>query len=131
VGCENSPLRLCDFSHLLSLWQRYLFKSLLDTCTTFGDGARRSAVLANTLAHVAVMRPDPQSGAMRDLVAKLLDFDDVNRFIGEMTSGISTRYDLGSELDDVKGDPSKRIDEIENVETVFKARIVPQRSPTA
>ena len=38
---------------------------------------------------------------MRDLVAKLLDFDDVNRFIGEMTSGLSTRYDLGSELDDV------------------------------
>jgi hypothetical protein len=38
---------------------------------------------------------------MRELVAKLLDFDDVNRFIGEMTSGLSTRYDLGSELDDV------------------------------
>jgi hypothetical protein len=47
------------------------------------------------------MRPDPQSGALRDLVAKLLDFDDVNRFIGGMTSGLSTRYDLGSELDDV------------------------------
>jgi 2-polyprenyl-6-methoxyphenol hydroxylase-like FAD-dependent oxidoreductase len=74
--------------------------SLLDTYTA----ERRpvaEAVLANTLAQVAIMRPDPQSGAMRDLVAKLLDFDDVNRFIGEMTSGLSTRYDLGSELDDV------------------------------
>jgi 2-polyprenyl-6-methoxyphenol hydroxylase-like FAD-dependent oxidoreductase len=59
------------------------------------------AVLANTLAQVAIMRPDPQSGAMRALAAKLLDFDDVNRFIGEMTSGLSTHYDLGSELDEV------------------------------
>ena len=74
--------------------------SLLDTYTA----ERRpvaEAVLANTLAQVAIMRPDPQSGAMRDLVAKLLDFDDVNRFIGEMTSGLSTRYDLGSERDEV------------------------------
>jgi hypothetical protein len=47
------------------------------------------------------MRPDPQSGAMRALVAKQLDLDDVNRFIGEMTSGLSTHYDLGSELDEV------------------------------
>jgi 2-polyprenyl-6-methoxyphenol hydroxylase-like FAD-dependent oxidoreductase len=75
-------------------------ESLLDTYTA----ERRpvaEAVLANTLAQVAIMRPDPQSGAMRDVVAKLLDLDDVNRFIGEMTSGLSTRYDLGSELDDV------------------------------
>jgi hypothetical protein len=74
--------------------------SLLDTYTA----ERRpvaEAVLANTLAQIAIMRPDPQSGAMRDLVAKLLDFDDANRFIGEMTSGLSARYDLGSELDDV------------------------------
>jgi hypothetical protein len=31
----------------------------------------------------------------------LLQFDDVNRLIGEMMSGLSIRYDLGSELDDV------------------------------
>jgi hypothetical protein len=30
-----------------------------------------------------------------------MEFDDVNRTIGEMMSGLSTRYDLGSELDDV------------------------------
>jgi 2-polyprenyl-6-methoxyphenol hydroxylase-like FAD-dependent oxidoreductase len=59
------------------------------------------AVLANTLAQVAIMRPDPQSGAMRDIVANLMQFDDVNRFIGELMSGLSTRYDLGSDLDDV------------------------------
>jgi len=74
--------------------------SLLDTYTA----ERRpvaEAVLANTLAQAAIMRPDPQAGAMRELVAKLLQFDDVNRLIGEMTSGLSTRYELGSTRDEV------------------------------
>ena len=30
-----------------------------------------------------------------------MQFDDVNRLIGEMMSGLSIRYDLGSELDEV------------------------------
>jgi hypothetical protein len=34
-------------------------------------------------------------------VAKLLELDDVNRLIGEMMTGLSIRYDLGSERDDV------------------------------
>jgi 2-polyprenyl-6-methoxyphenol hydroxylase-like FAD-dependent oxidoreductase len=75
-------------------------ESLLDTYTE----ERRpvaEAVLANTLAQVAIMRPDPQSSAMRDVVAKLMQFDDVNRFMGEMMSGLSIHYDLGSELDEV------------------------------
>jgi len=75
-------------------------ESLLDTYTE----ERRpiaEAVLANTLAQTAIMRPDPQSSAMRDVVAKLMQFDDVNRFMGEMMSGLSIRYDLGSELDEV------------------------------
>ena len=74
--------------------------SLLDTYTA----ERRpvaEAVLANTLAQLAIMRPDPQSGAMRDIVAKLMQFDDVNRFFGGMMSGLHTRYDLGSDRGDV------------------------------
>src|ERR1700759_3149651 len=59
------------------------------------------AVLANTLAQAAIMRPDAQAGAMRALVARLMDFDDVNRFIGEAMSGLGTRYELGSDHDDV------------------------------
>ncbi|HEY0912881.1 MAG TPA: FAD-binding monooxygenase, partial [Bradyrhizobium sp.] len=73
---------------------------LLDTYTA----ERRpvaEAVLANTLAQAAIMRPDPQSSAMRDIVAKLMQIDDVNRLFGEMVSGLSIRYDLGSELDEV------------------------------
>ena len=34
-------------------------------------------------------------------MANLMQFDDVNRYIGEMMSGLATRYDLGSERDDV------------------------------
>jgi hypothetical protein len=75
-------------------------ETLLDTYTA----ERRpvaEAVLANTLAQAAIMRPDPQAGAMRDIVAKLMEFDDVNRYFGEMMSGLSVRYDLGSDRDDV------------------------------
>ncbi len=75
-------------------------ESLIDTYTA----ERRpvaEAVLANTLAQTAIMRPDPQAGAMRDIVADLMQVDAVNRHIGEMMNGLSTRYDLGSDLDDV------------------------------
>ena len=74
--------------------------SLLDSYTA----ERRpvaEAVLANTLAQAAVMRPDPRSGAMRDILADLLTLDDVNRRFGEMMRGLSTRYDLGSDVDGV------------------------------
>jgi 2-polyprenyl-6-methoxyphenol hydroxylase-like FAD-dependent oxidoreductase len=72
--------------------------SLLDSYTS----ERRpvaEAVLANTLAQVALMRPDPQSSAMRDIFAKLLGLDDVNGHIDGLMSGLATRYDLGSERD--------------------------------
>ena len=75
-------------------------EGLLDTYTA----ERRpvaEAVLANTLAQTAIMRPDPQSGAMRDIVARLMGLDDVNQVIGEMMSGLGVRYDLGSERDEV------------------------------
>ena len=75
-------------------------ETLLDTYTAERRPVAES-VLANTLAQAAIMRPDPQAGAMRNIVANLMQFDDVNRFIGEMMSGLSTRYDFGSELNDV------------------------------
>ena len=103
-GGQGLTLGLADAANLgwklAAVVRGEMPESLLDTYAA----ERRpvaEAVLANTLAQVAIMRPDPQSGAMRDLVANLMGLDDVNRFIGEMTSGLSTRYDLGSELDDV------------------------------
>lgn len=70
--------------------------ALLDTYTA----ERRpvaAAVLANTLAQTALMRPDPQSGALRDIVAALLETDAVACRMGAMMRGLSTRYDLGAE----------------------------------
>jgi 2-polyprenyl-6-methoxyphenol hydroxylase-like FAD-dependent oxidoreductase len=75
-------------------------ESFLDTYTHERRPAAE-AVSVNTRAQVAILRPDPQSGAMRDIVAHLMQFDEVNRFLGEMMSGLSTRYDLGSEQDEV------------------------------
>src|SRR5215212_9120033 len=72
--------------------------SLLDSYTS----ERRpvaEAVLANTLAQIAIMRPDPRSNAMRNLFAKLLELDDVHGHIDGLMSGLATRYDLGSERD--------------------------------
>jgi len=103
-GGQGMSLGLSDAANLgwklAAVIRGEMPESLLDTYTA----ERRpvaEAVLANTLAQMAIMRPDPQASAMRDLVAKFLQFDDVNRFIGEMMSGLSTRYDLGSERDDV------------------------------
>ncbi len=59
------------------------------------------AVLANTLAQAAIMRPDPRSSALREVMASLMRFDDVSRLFGEMVSGLSNPYDLGSERNDV------------------------------
>lgn len=104
VGGQGMGLGLVDAANLgwklAAVVRGQMPEILLDTYTA----ERRpvaEAVLANTLAQVAIMRPDPQSGAMRDIVAKLMEFDNVNQLIGEMMSGLSTRYDLGSERDDV------------------------------
>ena len=75
-------------------------EGLLDTYTA----ERRpvaEAVLANTLAQAALMRPDAQSGAIRDIFARLLQLDDVNRLVGQMTSGFNTRYDFDAARDEV------------------------------
>lgn len=60
------------------------------------------AVTANTLAQAAIMRPDPQTGALRDILAGLLaSSDDIARRLGAMMRGLDTRYDLGSDHDAV------------------------------
>lgn len=59
------------------------------------------AVLANTLAQVALSRPDPQSLALRDVFGKLLGIEAVADHIEGIMSGLATRYDLGSAQDAV------------------------------
>ncbi len=75
-------------------------ESLLDTYTAERRPVAK-AVLANTLAQIALLRPDPQSGALRDLFADLTHLDDVTQFMSNVISGLFTRYDLGSERAEV------------------------------
>ncbi|MFX6945339.1 hypothetical protein ABTH53_19985, partial [Acinetobacter baumannii] len=44
---------------------------------------------------------DPQSGALRDLMARLLESDEVSRILGSLMRGLSAWYDLGSAEDAV------------------------------
>lgn len=50
-----------------------------------------AGVLENTRAQVALMRPDPQTAALRDLFADLLGYDDANAHVSSMMFGVD-RY---------------------------------------
>ncbi|WP_215541976.1 rifampin monooxygenase [Amycolatopsis sp. CA-230715] len=54
-----------------------------------------AAVLDNTLAQGELMALDPGPQAVRRLVAELMDFPEVNRYLIEKIIGINVRYDLG------------------------------------
>jgi 2-polyprenyl-6-methoxyphenol hydroxylase-like FAD-dependent oxidoreductase len=54
-------------------------------------------VLENTRAQVALMRPDPLTGALRGIVADLMKLPEANRYFGEMLTGVGIRYDLGDD----------------------------------
>ncbi|MFP2895719.1 FAD-dependent monooxygenase [Corallococcus sp. 4LFB] len=77
--------------------QRRAPDGLLSTYTSERHTVAARA-LDNTRARFAVMRPDSQTTAMRELMAELLTTQpDVNRSFGEMLSGVTTRYDPGEE----------------------------------
>ncbi|MBU8898485.1 FAD-dependent monooxygenase [Corallococcus sp. M34] len=54
-------------------------------------------VLENTRAQAALMRPDPQTTALRAIISGVMETDEGNRFFGEMMSGVTGRYALGSD----------------------------------
>jgi hypothetical protein len=69
-------------------------ESLLDTYHTERHpvGAR---VLHNTMAQVALSRPDDRSQALRDTMTELLGMDEPRRRIAAMLSALDVHYDLG------------------------------------
>ncbi|HEY1124164.1 MAG TPA: FAD-dependent monooxygenase [Sphingobium sp.] len=75
-------------------------EGLLDTYTEERRPVAQ-AVLANTLAQVALSRPDPQSLALREMFGAVLGIEAVADHIEGFTSGLATRYDLGSDHDAV------------------------------
>ena len=52
-------------------------------------------VLRNTMAQVALMRPDDRTEALRDTVSELLSMDEPRRRFAAMMSGLDIHYDLG------------------------------------
>jgi 2-polyprenyl-6-methoxyphenol hydroxylase-like FAD-dependent oxidoreductase len=68
--------------------------SLLDTyhAERHPVGAR---VLHNTMAQVALSRPDERHEALRDTMTELLTMDEPRRYIAAMLAGLDIHYDLG------------------------------------
>ncbi|KUJ37188.1 FAD-dependent oxidoreductase [Streptomyces albus subsp. albus] len=55
-------------------------------------GAR---VLANTRAQITLLGTDPGATALRELFSKLMDFEEVNRYVTGMITAVGVRYDFG------------------------------------
>ena len=53
-------------------------------------------VLRNTMAQVALRRPDERTKALHDIVAELLRMDEPRKRIAAMMSGLDIHYDLGA-----------------------------------
>jgi hypothetical protein len=69
-------------------------ESLLDTyhVERHPVGAR---VLRNTMAQMALLRPDDRTKALRDITSELLSMDEPSRRFAAMMSGLGIHYDLG------------------------------------
>ncbi|WP_267243272.1 rifampin monooxygenase [Streptomyces sp. PR69] len=52
-------------------------------------------VLDNTRAQITLLGADPGATALRELLSKLMDFEEVNRYVTEMITGVGVRYDFG------------------------------------
>lgn len=55
-------------------------------------GAR---VLSNTRAQITLLGTDPGATALRELFSKLMDFEEVNRYVTGMITAVEVRYDFG------------------------------------
>lgn len=55
-------------------------------------GAR---VLDNTRAQITLLGTDPGATALRELFSKLMDFEEVNRYVTGMITAVEVRYDFG------------------------------------
>jgi 2-polyprenyl-6-methoxyphenol hydroxylase-like FAD-dependent oxidoreductase len=69
---------------------------LLDSYTAERHPAAAVA-LANTRAQIALMRPDPQTGALRELFAGLMAYDDANQHVSRLMTGADQPYPADSD----------------------------------
>ncbi len=66
-------------------------------------------VLDNTRAQMELSTPEPGPRALRRLLAELMDFEEVNRYLVEKITGLDIRYDFGADTELV----GRRIPDIE------------------
>ncbi|WP_253194619.1 FAD-dependent monooxygenase [Streptomyces sp. MP131-18] len=52
-------------------------------------------VLDNTRAQITLLGTDPGATALRELFSKLMDFEEVNRYVTGMITAVGVRYDFG------------------------------------
>ncbi|MFE1248731.1 FAD-dependent monooxygenase [Streptomyces sp. NPDC058766] len=76
---------------LASVVRGHAPESLLDTYHTERHPVAER-VLHNTRAQAALIRPGPQTDALRDVFASLMVFDDVNRYLRHMLTALDIRY---------------------------------------
>ncbi|MCK8435852.1 rifampin monooxygenase [Streptomyces sp. D2-8] len=69
-------------------------EGLLDSYHTERHPAA-AAVLDNTRAQMQLLAPEPGPQAVRRLLAELMDFEEVNRYLIEKITAIAVRYDFG------------------------------------
>lgn len=69
-------------------------ESLLDTYQAERHPVA-ARVLRETMAHVALQRPDERTKAVADILAELVKLDEVRRRVAAEKSGLGIRYDLG------------------------------------
>ncbi|QUH03713.1 rifampin monooxygenase [Saccharopolyspora erythraea] len=54
-----------------------------------------AAVLDNTRAQITLLGTEPGPAALRELLSKLMDFEEVNWYVTEMITAVGVRYDFG------------------------------------
>ncbi|RNG26105.1 rifampin monooxygenase [Streptomyces botrytidirepellens] len=54
-----------------------------------------AAVLDNTRAQMTLLGTDPGATALRELFSKLMDFEEVNRYVTGIITAVDVRYDVG------------------------------------
>ncbi|MEI5101810.1 rifampin monooxygenase [Streptomyces sp. PmtG] len=54
-----------------------------------------ASVLDNTRAQITLLGTDPGPTALRELFSKLMDFEEVNRFVTGIITAVDIRYDVG------------------------------------
>ncbi|NGO70283.1 hypothetical protein G5C65_18405 [Streptomyces sp. SB3404] len=100
VGGQGLNVGLVDAANLgwklAAQIHRHAPHHLLDSYTAERHPVA-ARLLQNTRAQIALMRPDPQTTALREMFDELLGIDEVHRGIADLMAGMDVRYDLGDD----------------------------------